>query len=125
VSAISKPETKTAKVAERQIASARSALLRAIQTTAEEIRAVKNNFQAWVLRTGAIWAPRHSPPAPEPHPPVSFPCPHCSLTLRLKGKGPQVVIYDIVDWERQCQHRHLGSPQLCQLLSLGQSGLVH
>lgn len=122
--------TKTVEIAERHVASTRSALLRIMQSTAEEIRVAKNVFHAWVLKTkiGAIWAQRldeKSSSAAEPHQATSFPCPRCGLTLHLKGEATQAIIYDIIDWERQCQHTHLDSPQLCQLLSLGPSGIVH
>ena len=145
MSAISK-RTKTIEVAEHQIAgqhecvlqenrllTAGSALLKAMQATTEEVRNVRQVLRSWVLRTkvGGIWSARFdekaysSPKASKAHQPTSFPCPRCGLTLHLKGEATQAIIYDIADWERQCQHGHLGSPNLCQLLSLGHWGILH
>jgi hypothetical protein len=137
VSAISK--SKTIEVAEHHVvqenrlSTARSALLKAMQATTEEVRAVRQALRSWALKTkvGGIWSARFeekaysSPQASKAHQPTSFPCPRCGLTLHLKGEGTHAIIYDIADWERQCQNGHLGSPQLCQLLSLGQSGILH
>jgi hypothetical protein len=145
VSAISK-RSKTVEVAEHHVAAqrecvlqenrlltARSALLKAMQATTEEVRNVRHVLRSWVLKSkvGGIWSARFnekaysSQRASERHQATSFPCPRCGLTLHLKGDGSQAIIYDIADWERQCQHGHLGSPQLCQLRSLGQSGILH
>jgi len=104
VSAISKRGTKTVEIAERHVASIRSALLRVMQSTAEEIRVAKNVFHAWVLKTkiGAIWAQRldeKSRSAAEPHQAISFPCPRCGLTLHLKGEDPS----------HNLRHRRLGA----------------
>ena len=118
---------------EKRLSTARSALLKAMQATTEEVRAVRQVLRSWALKTkvSGIWSARFeekaylSPQASKAHQPTSFPCPRCGLTLHLKGEATQAMIYDIADWERQCQYGHLGSPQLCQLLSLGQSGILH
>ena len=119
MSAISK--SKTIEVAEHHVvqenrlSTARSALLKAMQATAEEVRAVRQALRSWALKTkvGGIWSARleekaySSPQASKAHQPTSFPCPRCGLTLHLKGEGTHAIIYDIADWERQCQNGHL------------------
>jgi hypothetical protein len=109
-------------------------MLKAIWAYAEEIRAARNSLQSWVLKSkvGRIWNARFDAktthvhePAAERHQQLSHQCPRCGVKLGLKAETPQSIVYDFADWDLLCQHRHFGSPQLCELLYLGQLGSVH
>ena len=43
-----------------------------------------------------------------------FTCPNCGLALRIGNEGQcSTFTYDMGDWQRRCNHRHLGDATWC------------
>jgi hypothetical protein len=104
------------------------ALLEIWEQTVEQLHISRRILQSFGLRLRPDGlAPRARPDSwnstpplqPARRTPVAFLCPHCALTLRLKGDRNGTLVYDFPDWRRRCRYKALVSPALCQLISRG------
>jgi hypothetical protein len=90
------------------------------------MEAITSQFRTTCRLLRAYQAPHRSgvSPAPPTLPtrslgsrgPSGFSCPHCGLPLALSHEGNGALVYEIDRWLRQCQHRALETPVLCQLI---------
>jgi len=106
------------------------ALLRLMEAIAEQFRIACQLFEAHERSPRRLASELDSPGfpaqgrihrAPGEPPPTSltselaaFPCPHCGMRLALKS-DEGMLVYDIDQWRRQCQHQGLQTPVLCQV----------
>ena len=91
------------------------ALLEVWEQTVEQFRISRRILQSFGLRLrpggltpqGRLERRNSSPPLQPLRrtEPAAFRCPHCALTLRLKGDRNGTLVYDVADWHRRCSHK--------------------